>query len=163
MPSIGRGGAGNILAASNATIPSDLESNRQAVEEDYTQDQLEQKEKQEWAHQGRGGAGNFFSPKELVQKGKFEGAQTSHVLGDGTPESVKTTAESGTGSVSVAPAFRGRGGAGNYSFGPSEIEEKRTAEDEEAKKDWLRGQIEKGVEEGLARPEKAKLPGGEPF
>ena len=59
----------------------------------------------------------------------------------------------------------GRGGAGNYSFGVSESEEKaaRKRIEDEKKRDKLQEDIETGVKEQLAVPPKAKLSGGEPL
>lgn len=62
--------------------------------------------------------------------------------------------------------YRGRGGAGNFSYGVSEAEERATRkrlEGEARKKEELRVSSEKMVEEGLARPEKAKVPVGGDF
>ena len=213
MPALGRGGAGNIIqtphSSSNPStstqnnISADLEANQQAAETSLVDDYEYRSEQQTYAHKGRGGAGNYYSPKELARSGTFAGAGTSHVLGDGTPAPAGSVpgdaaaaaasstggagdgvAGSGSGSGSgsgggkieklvaslggtvgtaSAPAYRGRGGAGNYSFGVTEAEEKAARKKEEDEKERLRVQIERGVEEGLARPEKAKIPGGEPY
>jgi len=57
----------------------------------------------------------------------------------------------------------GRGGAGNFSFGVSESEERaaRKRMADEKKREVLTGEIEKGVKEQLAVPPKAKLSGVE--
>ena len=69
------------------------------------------------------------------------------------------------GAGAPSSAYRGRGGAGNYALGVAEEEDRRARGrvGEEEKRELLRGQIEKGVEEGLARPERARLSGGEAF
>lgn len=92
------------------------------------------------------------------------------MLGDGTPapgdgdaiEGMSKLERTSTGG-SVTAAYRGRGGAGNYAYGVTESEDRIARRKNEEEKERLRGMIEKGVEEGLARPERAKLPGGEPF
>jgi len=212
----GRGGAGNIQEA-NASISADLEANQQAAD-DYTSSghDFDTKEQAPYAHMGRGGAGNYYSPRGLIERGQFQGADRSHVLGDGTPmpkdqsgvegsggtqnmsgegqevaegsltkptngarlPSTPYTSDGGSATVgnnvgvaSSAPvgrtgAYTGRGGAGNYSFGglgQSKKPDSTREQDEEREKERLRGQIERGVEEGLARPEKAKVAGGEPW
>lgn len=97
--------------------------------------------------------GNFYSPKELSENGHFDGADRSHILGDGTPAPEST------------PAVRtmGRGGVGNFMFGVSEREEQsmRKRIEEENLAEALKKDIEKGVEEQLAMPAKAKLPAEE--
>jgi len=170
----GRGGAGNIAASTpgpsnpitayNANASSDLELQQSAADSSTNPaitsgasvidpgHDFDTKENSAYAHMGRGGAGNYYSPKELLSNGKFEGAGNSHVVGDGTPIAEKTNEVKG-------PAYRGRGGAGNYAGPPEERSEKDVVDEKER----LKKDIERGVEEGLARPEKARLPGGEPF
>ncbi|THV72651.1 hypothetical protein D6D28_03812 [Aureobasidium pullulans] len=170
MPAFGRGGAGNIEAlqatkatkASNATnekVSADLERNQQDAE-DYAGTAHPALHNQEFAHTGRGGAGNYYSPRELIATGKFEGVDTSHVLGDGTP------APKGEKEKEEPTVVRyGRGGMGNF-FGVDEemaTKLRKKHEDEARKQEDLKQQIEKGVDGMLSRPEKARLPGGEPF
>ncbi|KAL1296900.1 hypothetical protein AAFC00_004513 [Neodothiora populina] len=196
MPAYGRGGAGNIEAATNpsviiptASVPAannsaskDLEKNQQQAEDyldsrtslaNYAGTAHDSLHNQQYAHMGRGGAGNYYSPWELQMRGEFTGAGTSHVLGDGTPQPKSQETESQGGSAAAAksaqqPApvkemLRGRGGAGNFSYGVSESEEKawrKKQEEEERKKAELRNAAEKSAEDSLARPEKAKVPAG---
>jgi len=170
----GRGGAGNIAASTpgpsnpitayNASTSSDLESQQSAASNSTNPaassdskiidpgHDFDTKENSAFAHMGRGGAGNYYSPKELLSSGKFEGAGNSHVVGDGTPVAEKAGDVKG-------PAYRGRGGAGNYAVAGGE----RGEQDMQDEKEKLKSDIEKGVEDQLARPEKARLPGGEPF
>jgi len=59
----------------------------------------------------------------------------------------------------------GRGGVGNMTFGMAD-DEVRAAErrmQQEKIKEKLKADVEKGVKESLAMPQKAKLPGGEPY
>lgn len=179
MPSTGRGGAGNIqaISAENARVSADLEANQQSAESDHKgplpSDYLERDE-QQYAHTGRGGAGNYYSPKELSQTGNFSGAGSSHILGEGTvPPASSSSGRRGSAvgnGSSAQPAQEpmrtyGRGGAGNYAYGVSESEERaaRKRMEDEQKREQLKADIEKGVKENLAMPQKAKLPGGEPF
>ncbi|CAD0083860.1 unnamed protein product [Aureobasidium vineae] len=164
MPAFGRGGAGNIEAlnatkttnATNEKISADLERNQQNAEE-YAGTAHPALHNQEYAHTGRGGAGNYYSPRELNATGKFEGANTSHVLGDGTP-APKTETNKDKETTGVR---HGRGGMGNF-FGGDEDSGKKQ-EEEARKQEELKQQIERGVDDVLSRPEKARLPGGEPF
>ncbi len=93
---------------------------------------------------GRGGAGNYYSPQELQQKGNFSGAKTPK---EGTaPASDTFAAEKG---------LRGRGGVGNYVMGD---EERRKHEAEQAAKETqgkVNESVMQDVEAGLAQPEKA--------
>lgn len=237
MPAFGRGGAGNIEAATHpSTILSSTNNNNnnnnsnnegsstnhsadlekaQANAESYLSDRghlasyagtpHDSLHNQQYAHMGRGGAGNYYSPWELQMRGEFQGAGTSHVLGDGTPaprsqetelqgshtnkthatassssspSSSKTTtppaadlergghvrAEADVGTTAaksdVSKGYRGRGGAGNYSYGVSESEERayrKRHEEEQRRKEQLREKVEKGVEEVLPMPQKARL------
>lgn len=194
----GRGGAGNFEAQQasqqqyNSRVSADLESQQQDAENALGDKGFDvghqDTHRREWAHMGRGGAGNYYSPKDLSEKGRFEGAASSHVLGDGTPApraedraredngmGVGVSGGAGGGETAAkrmeeekkkGPAPRGRGGAGNFSYGVTQSEEvayRRRVDEEEMKKQNLRGEIERGVEEGLRRPEQAKLAGGEPF
>lgn len=174
----GRGGAGNIqaLEQENARVSADLEANQQAAESDRKgrlPAQHPEREEQQYAHTGRGGMGNFFSPKELSRTGNFSDAHRSHILGDGTQppaesaEQMQDAPPSYNAALSNAAPTRtvGRGGAGNYSFGVSESEEKaaRKRIEDEKMREKLKEEIEAGVKDQLAMPPKAKLPGGEPL
>ena len=161
MPSYGRGGAGNIQAIEQATarISADLEAKHSAADS-YTKEPLSSdyaaREAQMYKHTGRGGAGNYFSPKDLRQTGNFDhvpppgvGSKTS-ALGIAMEQTIRTL---------------GRGGAGNYAFGMSENADwvARKGMEDEAKREKLTQDIEKGVEKTLALPQKAKLPGSESY
>ncbi|KAK4890643.1 hypothetical protein LTR27_010682 [Elasticomyces elasticus] len=164
----GRGGAGNILAVEQgkARVSNDVEANRQTVDPSLTSTGHEE---QKYAHSGRGGAGNYYSPQDLSQTGVFSDAHRSHVLGDGTqaptsggaPPSYSTTAAPTSGSNRTV----GRGGAGNWGFGSNESEERAAREkaEEEERRKQVQAEVEKKVESALAEPPKAKLAGNEPF
>ena len=166
MAPYGRGGAGNYEAAiqrDNEKISNDLEANQSAADNatnSYAPPDIAEKSEAQYAHTGRGGAGNYYSPQDLSQTGSFVGAQTSHILGDGTP------APSDNSRPAAAPPPKtGRGGAGNFDFGTNEAERKAARQHEEAdrRQQQLKQDVEKGVQEKLAFPSKAKLPGGEPY
>ncbi|KAI5195984.1 hypothetical protein E4T39_07959 [Aureobasidium subglaciale] len=170
MPGWGRGGAGNIEAAAatkttnttNEKISADIERQQQdASAEAYAGTAHPKLHAQEYAHTGRGGSGNYYSPRELLATGKFEGVDTSHVLGDGTPAPKEGDKEN----KSNAGFKIGRGGQGNFFGGDEGEAEKLRAkrEDEARKQEELKREVEKGVDGSLSRPEKARLPGGEPF
>lgn len=164
----GRGGAGNIQRE-NEKISNDLEANQSAADNatnSYVPPDIAEKSEAQYAHTGRGGAGNYYSPQDLSQTGSFSGAQTSHILGDGTPAPSDNTrpaaAPAATGGLT---SKTGRGGAGNYDFGINEAERKAARQHEEAdrRQQQLKEDVEKGVQDNLAFPSKAKLSGGEPF
>lgn len=133
-----------------------------------------EKNEQQYAHSGRGGAGNYYSPKELSETGRFSDAHRSHIPGDGTQppaSSVGAAASSEPPSYSTASTGSGatkswgRGGAGNMSYGMMEDEERaarRKLQEDEAK-EKLKAEVERGVGETLAMPQKAKLPAAEPL
>lgn len=177
MPPYGRGGAGNYEAVQreNEKISHDLESNQSAADNannSFLPPDIAEKGEPQYAHTGRGGAGNYYSPQDLTQTGNFAGAQTSHILGDGTPapaDDARPAAAPAVGSMGSAVGGvtpkTGRGGAGNYDFGINEAERKAAREHEQAdhKQQQLRDDVEKGVKEQLAFPSKARLPGAEPY
>ena len=168
----GRGGAGNIQALEQETarVAADPEANQQTAESSSQNSALPEKEEQKFAHTGRGGMGNYYSPKELSQTGHFSDAHRSHILGDGTQPPTEAGQSTGPPSYSATQASAeqptrmvGRGGAGNFSFGVSESEERaaRKRMADEKKREVLTGEIEQGVKEQLAVPPKAKLSGVE--
>lgn len=163
----GRGGAGNILAVQqeNERVAADLEANQSAAES-YAQPTPIRNEPQ-YAHSGRGGAGNFYSPKELSQKGQYKDTDLSQV-GDGTKDSGLATTDPFSNAKPLSGPTRtyGRGGVGNYSYDASENQEKalrKKMEEDEDKQQKLKADIEAGVKETLAMPPKAKLPGEQPY
>ena len=169
----GRGGAGNIYAVEQETarVQADLEANNSSsnIKDGQPTDQTRQGE-QQYAHSGRGGAGNYYSPQTLTETGSFNNATRSHILGDGTQAPAATAnspdinaSSNNTGEQSSSGLSRkvGRGGAGNYAFGVSESEEKAALKrlDEEQRRQQVQADVEKGVEEMLAPPPKARVTG----
>lgn len=84
MAPYGRGGAGNYEAIKreNEKVANDLEANQSAADNatnDYVPPDIAERSEAQYAHTGRGGAGNYYSPRDLVENGNFSGAQTSHI------------------------------------------------------------------------------------
>nr|POE88327.1 hypothetical protein CFP56_11556 [Quercus suber] len=161
----GRGGAGNIQAVAEqiAASKADLEANNLPAINSYPSATAHAaRDEAQYAHSGRGGAGNYYSPKDLAARGEFAGAGSSHILGDGTPAPAASTAAK---QVPSAVKASGRGGAGNFLFGIGESEAQAAAkrEEDERRASALKEDIAKVVEEALPMPEKAKLPASEPF
>ncbi|KAI9727654.1 MAG: hypothetical protein M1828_005882 [Chrysothrix sp. TS-e1954] len=150
----GRGGAGNIEAA-NQQISRDLEANRTHAEDESAKDgattspiaQALQQDTQpaEFAHTGRGGAGNFYSPSGLVSKGDFSRAEASTM---GRSSEVSIGAASGR--------LQGRGGAGNFLQPTNEIVEGRDPLLESKQQEAFE-RVARDVEDTLERPQKAHL------
>jgi hypothetical protein len=100
---------------------------------------------QDYAHTGRGGAGNWFSPKDLNETGSF-------VTTDDPSVPAKAEKAAHTEIVSET-RHRGRGGAGNFIWSQEEEErQKRESEDKEIE---LKEMVAKDVEAGLAKPSRA--------
>jgi hypothetical protein len=146
--STGRGGAGNILAVQQekAQVSGDVEANlRQTLESPILQ-QAQSQTQAQYAHSGRGGAGNYYSPKDLKETGRFSHQNT------GTSSSTSSQA------AHAAPVARyGRGGAGNMSFGVTANEEK-AAEAERVQRMKIEAESEREAEQSIVMPPRAKLP-----
>lgn len=143
----GRGGAGNILAVQQekARVSSDVEANLQATIDSSIQ---QQPQSQQYAHAGRGGAGNYFSPKGLKETGHFSHQEPS-------------TSTSSASSQPVPVARYGRGGAGNMSFGVIAGGDKaalKKVEAERLKREKIEVESEREAGQSIAMPPKAKLP-----
>ncbi|KAF4549349.1 Hypothetical protein D9617_22g066950 [Elsinoe fawcettii] len=160
----GRGGAGNFEAAKAAKqtaqerAKDDVEAQK-SVDDDLAASIAETKAPAQYAHSGRGGAGNYYSPQELSTTGRFEGTAPGAEQPDATV-SLKTQPKA----QATLPAYRGRGGAGNYETSAAdsaEIARIQAAQDEK-EQEKIRQSIARDVESGLARPEKARLPGVDP-
>lgn len=149
----GRGGAGNLdaVAQENARIAEDLEASRSDAGA-LTESPTVYVQRQEPSYVGRGGSGNYGSLKE---SGNWDGLDQatevpfSNIRKDSQPQS---------------PTY-GRGGAGNYTAGSVEGKQKasRRKTEDEQKREKLKEEVEKGVHEQLAIPQKAKLPAGNPY
>lgn len=97
---------------------------------------------QQYAYSGRGGAGNWYSPSDLSQQGKF--SSTQHAA---------TTSGS---AVDLPSARTGRGGAGNFVWGAEKEREEQLARERE-EEEKLKTQAALDVEKGLTKPESAFL------
>ena len=155
--SIGRGGAGNIgaIEQQNARVAEDLEAS-QGNAEAYLQptSPTESVKLREPSYLGRGGSGNYGSHEDLdhwEKLNKAEGETFASLRKGGKPQS---------------PTY-GRGGAGNYASGAPAIESRHKTShkmtEDEQKREKLKADVEKGVKDQLAMPQKARLPGGEPY
>ncbi|PSK46055.1 hypothetical protein B9Z65_5023 [Elsinoe australis] len=158
----GRGGAGNFEAAAAAKqaaqdrAVNDVESQRSTTD-DISDSIAETKAPAQYAHSGRGGAGNYYSPQELSQTGKFDDSATD---AQQTDDSSSIASKIKTKVQATLPAYRGRGGAGNYETSAvdnAELARSKAAKDEK-EQERIRSIVAQDVETGLARPEKAKLP-----
>ncbi|KAG8629420.1 hypothetical protein KVT40_003285 [Elsinoe batatas] len=160
----GRGGAGNFEAAQAAKqaaqdrAANDVEAQK-CVDDDFTKSLAEARAPAQYAHSGRGGAGNYYSPQELTKTGQFEATAP----GTEQPEIPATSTSQSRAQVTLS-AYQGRGGAGNYETTAADAKEmsKTQAEQAEKEQEKIRETIAKDVESGLARPERARLPGNQP-
>ena len=165
MPSFGRGGVGNIeaLQREKERVSQDVEAQQSNADKHLESQHSEPAQVQEYAHLGRGGMGNYYSPKELVETGKF----SSTASRDSPPE--KTDQNSSQSSTQPPRTglsrMVGRGGAGNYEWGDAESRTHAalTQAEEDKKQEQIKAMVEEGVKEQLAFPQKAKVPGGEPY
>jgi hypothetical protein len=139
---------------------------------------------EQYAHMGRGGAGNWYSPRELSKTGEFTSSSRGPENGEAASATATATATAGgVTSVGVredagramhshSPIFSpaassqqqlptarfGRGGAGNMTWeDPAHtIAERQRREEEEARrKEEVSKNVVADVEKGLARPGRA--------
>lgn len=159
MPYAGRGGAGNIQAVEEANKRGveDLEANHQATET-FTSQPAPTSDEQ-YARVGRGGAGNFYNRQDANDTDRVGFGDGINSLGSGP---ILTSRKTTVSEPEPGPTRNfGRGGAGNFSFDSSENQDRALRmrlEEDEQKKQQVKEQVEKGVEETLAMPPKAKLP-----
>lgn len=159
----GRGGAGNFQAAIAAKdrVAADLEAGP-PTEESFS-DAVSVRKPPQYAYAGRGGAGNYYSPKEMSENGTSKDLEAGEILGDGVNSLGGGRFPRGMGSSwtksaeAEAPRTYGRGGAGNYALNARENKEPEKQQEEEQKKAQLKLDIEQGVEASLAVPPKARL------
>ncbi|KAI9882438.1 MAG: hypothetical protein M1823_005818 [Watsoniomyces obsoletus] len=191
---VGRGGAGNIFNEAEPAIrrSDDLEAQRSleddlAVDEADTRDRINNTNRPppDYAHSGRGGAGNWFSPREEIEKvGKEQEMKPMEKDRVGKPSSpgpnpgpspltstttsspAKATPTPSSPITVVRPEFKfrpgGRGGAGNIEFGRQIAEQHRREKENRMqqgiKKDVeISQQVVVDVEAGLTTPPKARL------
>jgi len=146
---VGRGGAGNFHwlsedvddEATGNKDPEAQESSEQAVDAAIVADTIARKPVSEFVHTGRGGAGNYYSPKTLDET--RVGAANSL-----TPQPRKS-------------GYQGRGGAGNYMAkdnAEERLKEFELKEFEAERRDMIAETARRDVEMALKAPGKAHLP-----
>ena len=93
----------------------------------------------DYAHQGRGGAGNWFSPVEAPKAQFNDPADASLAVASGKP------------------TYSGRGGAGNYNPGNDEAGQLEALKAAEERQKYLEEEALQDIEQKLRTPEKAHL------
>ncbi|OAK99216.1 hypothetical protein IQ06DRAFT_336813 [Phaeosphaeriaceae sp. SRC1lsM3a] len=155
----GRGGAGNILQAKEDSkkIVEDVEANRASAPIAQPSQPTSQ-QPSDYAHMGRGGAGNWYQPTELQKDGTFTQPADSTAIPTSSKPQISTPWHPEGQELPVARA--GRGGAGNFVW-KSEEQVRREREgrelDELKKKENVQREVERDVEAVLARPGAARL------
>ncbi|TVY15684.1 hypothetical protein LARI1_G006812 [Lachnellula arida] len=164
----GRGGAGNFHSPQVPHQPTDLESqsHSQQTKEEYLSLPLSKttssQQQPEYAHTGRGGAGNWIKPSS----NNLLHLPITNPDPNPSPSLSPAQSNGGNGSEGrtniVKATYRGgRGGAGNYEWGQgaveAEAEGKRAREEEEEEKEREKGRrvVDGEVESalrGLRRP-----------
>lgn len=157
----GRGGAGNIQAFSqtptstsaSSASTSDLEAQPRTTQSSPPGiEPTDQPRKQaEYAHTGRGGAGNWYQPREAAQTGTYSSDESTTSSG---PASSAASANRAS-----EPMWSGRGGTGN--FKPSEEQDAQRNAQHRQQAEEATKRAEQDVELGVGRPEKAFLGGKE--
>ena len=109
---------------------------------------------QDYAHTGRGGAGNWYQPTALAQSGTFTSATDATAIPTSSKPQVSKPWHPETQELPVARA--GRGGAGNFVWKDEEKERVRKEEEERRKEEVSEG-VQRGVEEELKRPGQVRL------
>lgn len=161
MPTWGRGGAGNIVSdeqikEQNKRIAEDVEANRPLASSAAAPAQSSPSQPADYSHMGRGGAGNWYQPKELEQSGSFNQPPDSTTLPTTSKPNISTPWHPETQEMPVARA--GRGGAGNFVW-KDEDKARREREQEERAREVVSDKVEKDVELGLQKPGAAVLGG----
>ncbi|ORY12547.1 hypothetical protein BCR34DRAFT_651039 [Clohesyomyces aquaticus] len=154
MPTWGRGGAGNIVTeaqvqAQTKRVAEDLEAQRSLTSSAAPPATSATSNPQDYAHSGRGGAGNWYQPSELAAHGSFVSPDDSTSLPTTDRPAVSTPWHPETQEMPVARA--GRGGAGNFVW-KGEEEKERERRVEEERRRGVEERVERVVEEGLAKP-----------
>jgi len=149
----GRGGAGNIAPISDpAKRSSDAENSAKLQKDAETLSSTD-----EYAHSGRGGAGNWFSPTTLATAGQF--ASSNKAITSSSSSSQQPSGSPNT-RLALVPAEQpsrqvGRGGAGNFVW-ETEAEQKAKADAIE-KAYRIHDRVLKDVEAQIAKPGRAIL------
>ncbi|CAN9225272.1 hypothetical protein CC77DRAFT_1017879 [Alternaria alternata] len=155
----GRGGAGNYYAAQEQSKKAveDVEANRSTTDTQPIHSSTPvqpSNSSQDYAHMGRGGAGNWYQPTELQKEGTFTQAVDATAIPTSSKPQISTPWHPEGQEMPVARS--GRGGAGNFVW-KSEEQKKGQRDDEERRIEGLRDEVERSVEAGLAKPPFALL------
>ncbi|KAG9198904.1 hypothetical protein G6514_009280 [Epicoccum nigrum] len=150
----GRGGAGNLAqaAASNKKATEDIEAANFPSTASVPL-QTSSNASQDYAHMGRGGAGNWFQPKTLQQEGTFSQqapADSTAPPTNATPNVSKPWTPEGQ---ELPVTKQGRGGAGNMVWKSEEMWRKEK-EDERRRKEEIERNAEAAAG-GLQSPSRA--------
>ncbi|KAF2114498.1 hypothetical protein BDV96DRAFT_99161 [Lophiotrema nucula] len=156
----GRGGAGNIgreeqIKEQNKKLAEDVEAQR-SLASSAAPPATSSSQVPDYAHSGRGGAGNWYEPKNLQATGTFSHPSDSTAIPTSSKPHVSTPWHPDNQELPVARA--GRGGAGNFVWKDEEKERQRE-EEELRKRQQLNEKVEKDVEAGLPKPPGAVLGG----
>ena len=114
---------------------------------------------QEYAHMGRGGAGNWYQPAELEKEGVFSQPADATAIPTAVKPQISTPWHPEGQEMPVARA--GRGGAGNFVWRSEEQGKKGQSEEKRVREEVSQG-VERDVEAGLAKPGAALLSGEKP-
>ncbi|KAI9759956.1 MAG: hypothetical protein M4579_001989 [Chaenotheca gracillima] len=180
LRSIGRGGAGNHVSRTSTlepTAPNDLEAQTQQVGTENKTETVRARplSKSEYIHTGRGGAGNWGEPPEVVAASiKAEANTTGNSGSDGqkgktintAPPITRTTTTSPPPTPRDAPANRngsmtGRGGAGNFAANKKAMKEQEAEVEKQKERERAtrQEQVRDDVEAQLELPGRAFLGG----
>lgn len=137
----------DLEAARSPSSQSQSSTSKQNQTASPVREEPSQTANQQYAHSGRGGAGNWYSPKELSETGKFVTATD--------PATAIKAAKSTEAEIVTETRHRGRGGAGNFIWSQEEEEKRRAGE--EGREIELKEMVARDVEAGLERPGRAVL------
>lgn len=147
MPYYGRGGAGNIQAATQERekVASDTEAQLSSAEQPLSHAPSTGQDEQTYKRSGRGGVGNYFTASDDAKL---------------PLDQAEIDAASKPMSPSEVPAKYGRGGVGNINFASGEQSgrDEIIKAEEQKMREKVATAVENYVEEGLQVPEKARLP-----
>lgn len=149
----GRGGAGNINQAkeNSKRAAEDVEANLASAAAPCTQPTPSSSASQDYAHMGRGGAGNWYQPSELAKEGSFTQPADATATPSAAKPQVSTPWHPEGQEMPVARS--GRGGAGNFVWRSEDLAKKaKEDEDEERRKEVVSQEVERDVEAVLAKP-----------
>lgn len=152
---LGRGGAGNFYTKQS---PQDLESQPATeTETELIKTLSSQQPAAEYAHTGRGGAGNWVRPSDELFKASEDLPTTEAKVV--IPERNSSLAGGGGGGGGWKATYRGgRGGAGNYEWRDDAEERKREKEEAERRRGEVDGVVGRALE-GLREPGRVMVGG----